>query len=161
NLNHFIQNCTITGNTGGVSSSGIYSPGAQTANVYLSSSIVAGNLPTDVNGATAFPGADHNLIRHGTGPAFLKGCKSQQVGSSALPLDPQILPLANNGGPTQTHALKPTSPAIDAGANPAALAFDQRGTPFTRQIATSFDIGAYERDTIPPTKVLGSAPNVN
>jgi len=65
--------------------------------------------------------------------------------------------LANNGGPTQTHALLPGSPALDAGDpsivfNPAE--FDQRGAPFVRvfddPVATGsgIDMGAYERQTV-------------
>lgn len=48
-------------------------------------------------------------------------------------LDPQLGPLANNGGPTQTHALKVGSPAIDKGKNFATdasnnpILTDQRG----------------------------------
>jgi hypothetical protein len=61
---------------------------------------------------------------------------------------PQLVPLGNNGGPTQTHALSPTSPALDA-ANPTgctfggtALATDQRGMP--RVDNNRCDIGAVE-----------------
>ena len=53
-------------------------------------------------------------------------------------VDPRLGPLADNGGPTMTHALLPGSPAIDAG-DPAAVAgvggvplFDQRGAPLSR-----------------------------
>jgi CSLREA domain-containing protein len=57
--------------------------------------------------------------------------------------------LANNGGPTQTHALLVGSPAIDAG-DPAGckdnvgalLTTDQRG--FTRPDGAHCDVGAYE-----------------
>jgi hypothetical protein len=51
-------------------------------------------------------------------------------------------PLADNGGPTQTHALLPGSPAIDAGDNTACPATDQRGV--TRPLGAACDIGAYE-----------------
>jgi predicted outer membrane repeat protein len=58
--------------------------------------------------------------------------------------DPQLLPLGSNGGPTQTHAIAPTSPARDHGSNPAVLATDQRGAPFARVSGLAPDIGAYE-----------------
>jgi hypothetical protein len=58
-----------------------------------------------------------------------------------------LLPLANNGGTTQTHALDPTSPAIDKGSNTLSLPFDQRGTPYPRVVGAAADIGAYELDT--------------
>jgi Ca2+-binding RTX toxin-like protein len=61
-------------------------------------------------------------------------------------LDPEGL--KDNGGPTQTIALLPSSPAIDAGANPLALPTDQRGLP--RTLGSGTDIGAFELVTPPP-----------
>jgi hypothetical protein len=52
--------------------------------------------------------------------------------------------LADNGGPTQTHALIAGSPAIDAGSNPANLATDQRGDGYVRVYGAAADIGAFE-----------------
>jgi CSLREA domain-containing protein len=70
-------------------------------------------------------------------------------------------PLADNGGPTFTHALLPGSPAIDVGdpnfdpADPDgdpltddAVPYDQRGAPFVRVAGGRIDIGAYERQTV-------------
>lgn len=51
--------------------------------------------------------------------------------------------LADNGGPTWTHALPPDSPAVDAG-DDNGQAFDQRGTGFPRIVGKAADIGAYE-----------------
>ena len=62
--------------------------------------------------------------------------------SGTLHVDPLLLPLADNGGPTLTHALAPGSPAIDAGNNSAQLATDQRG--FARVVGPGADIGAFE-----------------
>ena len=53
--------------------------------------------------------------------------------------DPEIGPLANNGGPTKTHALLAGSPAIDAGTS-CTVTVDQRYTPRD----TKCDIGAFE-----------------
>jgi hypothetical protein len=61
--------------------------------------------------------------------------------------DPLLEPLANNGGPTQTHALDPASPAIDTGSNPLSLTTDQRGVPYARVVGAAADIGAFELDT--------------
>jgi len=60
--------------------------------------------------------------------------------------------LDKNSGATQTHALLPGSPALDAGGS-TALANDQRGAPFVRVFddptapGSGVDIGAYERQT--------------
>ena len=43
------------------------------------------------------------------------------IGTAGSPIDPLLGPLANNGGPTMTHALLTGSPAIDAG-DPNAVA---------------------------------------
>jgi hypothetical protein len=55
-----------------------------------------------------------------------------------------LQPLANNGGPTQTHALGAGSPAIDTGNNDAVLSTDQRGYGFPRTVGAGTDIGAFE-----------------
>ncbi|OGN96124.1 MAG: hypothetical protein A2Z71_10145 [Chloroflexi bacterium RBG_13_50_21] len=56
--------------------------------------------------------------------------------------DPMLGPLANNGGPTLTHALLKGSPAINAGTNAGCPSADQRGLP--RPMLGTCDIGAYE-----------------
>ncbi len=74
-------------------------------------------------------------------------------------IDPLLGPLADNGGPTQTHALLPGSPALDAG-DPTIQQdpnqFDQRGEPYLRVADgnlpddIAIDMGAYEAQ-IPPS----------
>lgn len=59
--------------------------------------------------------------------------------------DPRLAPLADNGGPTKTHALLSGSPAIGKGNNNADLDYDQRGPRFQRVKRLRADIGAYER----------------
>lgn len=74
--------------------------------------------------------------------------------------NPLLGPLANNGGPTLTHALLPGSPAIDAGVATGAPATDQRGV--ARPQGPAFDSGAYEAAAAaltPTTTTLISAPN--
>lgn len=53
--------------------------------------------------------------------------------------DPEIGPLADNGGPTKTHALLASSPAINAGTS-CSVTVDQRYTPRDAKC----DIGAFE-----------------
>jgi hypothetical protein len=70
--------------------------------------------------------------------------------------NPLLGSLQNNGGPTLTMALLAGSPAINKGANPLALAFDQRGQGFSRVVAAAADIGAFEVQAAPfPTPTLG------
>ncbi|MFO7683188.1 MAG: choice-of-anchor Q domain-containing protein, partial [Chloroflexota bacterium] len=59
--------------------------------------------------------------------------------------NPFVEPLQWNGGDTQTHALQPGSPAIDAGNDSACPSIDQRGA--TRPSGLHCDIGAYEFDS--------------
>ena len=72
-------------------------------------------------------------------------------------IDPLLGPLADNGGPTQTHALLLGSPALDAGNS--TLTTDQRG--FTRPVdlanvanvtgGNGADIGAFELQQTSPS----------
>ncbi len=64
--------------------------------------------------------------------------------------------LANNGGPTRTHAQLFGSPSLDSGANPAGLNNDQRGTGYNRQVGSATDMGAYEAQ-VPPTPCHATA----
>ena len=66
--------------------------------------------------------------------------------------DPLIGPLADNGGPTLTHALLPDSPALDAGDNALCSATDQRGV--ARPQNDVCDIGAFELEVDAPTIYL-------
>ncbi|MBI3463439.1 MAG: right-handed parallel beta-helix repeat-containing protein [Planctomycetes bacterium] len=67
-------------------------------------------------------------------------------GNNQFDVDPRLAPLGNNGGRTQTHALKKGSPAINKGSDPANLKTDQRGSGFKRKLGPKVDIGAFERE---------------
>jgi hypothetical protein len=77
-------------------------------------------------------------------------------GTTPTPLDGILdVLLADNGGPTLTHALASGSPAIDAG-DPVAMAgigdtplYDQRGAPYTRVFGGRIDVGAIEAQLLP------------
>uniref|UniRef100_UPI003569B55B choice-of-anchor Q domain-containing protein n=1 Tax=Actinotalea sp. TaxID=1872145 RepID=UPI003569B55B len=56
--------------------------------------------------------------------------------------DALLGPLADNGGPTLTHALGAGSPAIDAADAGTSPATDQRGV--ARPQGAGFDVGAFE-----------------
>jgi hypothetical protein len=65
--------------------------------------------------------------------------------SDSPTLDSTLGPLASNGGPTETMALLPGSPAIDQVPSADCPATDQRGAPRTAPC----DIGAYDTDGNP------------
>ncbi len=64
--------------------------------------------------------------------------------SDLVNVNPQLGALQTNGGPTQTMALLAGSPAIDAGDNTGAPAYDQRGPGYARIVNNTIDIGAFE-----------------
>ncbi len=99
----------------------------------------------------------HNLI--GVAPSnggFTNGVNGDIVGTYGERIDPVLGPLANNGGPTFTHALLPGSPAINAGDNSGAPATDQRG--LQRILEGTIDIGAFEGQPQPPA--ISCAPEI-
>ena len=91
----------------------------------------------------------YNIIGNNA-DAVINSQPTDQIGNPAAPIDPLLDPLADNGGPTLTHALQPGSPAINRG-DPAAPPQDQRG--YGRLGVP--DVGAFEFDGIPPT-ILGN-----
>jgi CSLREA domain-containing protein len=119
------------------------------ATARLRNTIIAQNLVDltgtgpDVSGA--FAGGDRILIGDSSGSTGLvNGENGDQVGTAADPIDARLGPLADNGGPTLTHALLPGSPAIDRGDNIELPATDQRGAGFPHVAGSGPDIGAFE-----------------
>ncbi|MEL7039866.1 MAG: choice-of-anchor Q domain-containing protein, partial [Cyanobacteria bacterium J06592_8] len=111
----------------------------------------------DIDGSFTSNGS--NLIGNGDGGfGFSNGSNGDIVGTSANPVDPQLGPLQDNGGPTFTQALLPGSPAIDAG-SANGLTTDQRGTGFVRVFGSQADIGAFEVQTPPNTAPAGDIPD--
>jgi hypothetical protein len=132
-----VTNSTISGNfVGGLGRvGGLFGGGT------LRNTILAGNrapmLP-DVSGSLDSQG--HNLFGDGTGGSGF--ADTDLVGTSAFPLDPQLQPLGDYGGPTPTMRPLPSSPVLNAGDNTDAPATDQRG--FPRIVLGFIDIGAVE-----------------
>jgi len=163
-----LTNVTITNNTAdndnnGSGAGGGFSQG--TTSVTLRNTIVAGNFNStaatrdDISGAVVNT-SSYNLIGDGTGMSGItNGTNNNQVGSGASPINALLGPLANNGGPTETHALLTGSPAIDTGSNAAAPTADQRGV--LRPYNGTADKGAYElNDAVPPdTTITGNPTN--
>jgi CSLREA domain-containing protein len=141
-----INNSTISGNisndslgTGGIHNGGT----AKLTNTIVAGNLRSGSAPNDFSGG-ADPSSSFNLFGTGGSGGLTNGTNNNQVGVS----NPGLGALANNGGPTQTHALLPGSPAINAGNNTSAtaagLTSDQRGTGFPRISNSTVDIGAFE-----------------
>jgi hypothetical protein len=130
-----VTNCTLSTNSA-VFGGGVYNLGA----LAIGNTIIAGNnasvFPPDVDGKVTSNG--FNLIGNTSGASGF-------VATDLLNQNPLLGALQDNGGPTQTMALLPGSPAIDAGSNaliPAGVTTDQRG--FARIVDDVVDIGAFE-----------------
>jgi hypothetical protein len=169
-----IANSTISGNYSSASVGGLYiygplelvnstvafnrSDSFEVGGVYLAgssvtitSSIVANNSslngPYDIGGSAPVGGSI--------------GGAGNLIVSSAFPTPadtitdcPRLEPLSNNGGRTLTHALRPTSPAIDKGIVSPGFPVDQRGA--SRVGGPTQDIGAFEWHGEPDERIFVS-----
>ena len=127
-----LQNCTVAGNSGGLA--GVYTfVNAGSSTVSYRNTIAANNAGANfASGGGTLTSLGHNLSSDGTG-------NLNQPGD--LPnANPLLAPLGNYGGPTQTMALLPGSPAIDAGTSTGAPTTDQRG----KGRVNAVDVGAFE-----------------
>jgi CSLREA domain-containing protein len=162
-----LNNATISNNTADSDNNGSGIAGgifhsysfSQSPTMNIRNSIIAGNFNAVAPdcaveyGGTIFS-QGYNLIGNNTGCNFMSA-NGDLVGTSAAPINPQLAPLAENGGATRTHALLANSPAIDA-ANPvnpdgtgnSCLSTDQRSAarPGDGDDNGTFrcDIGAFE-----------------
>lgn len=134
-----VSNSTVAFNQATRRGAGISSD-SYTDRVELTSTIVSANTTNgQANPVWLYPKAiagSHNLIDNASGPGPMP--------ADTITLDPLLQPLADNGGPTPTHALGKGSPAIDAGSNPGGLTGDQRGGDYVRAYGEGVDIGAFE-----------------
>lgn len=145
--------------------------------VTLANSIVAGNRALIVNEIFNFNSFTGTVNSNGNNllgdsgqtsfSAFLFGLVPSATditatsdGNVPTPLAAILGPLADNGGPTQTHALPSGSPAIDAGNNADAPGLtDQRGalrivdSPDDADAIATVDIGAFEECFLTGTRI--------
>ena len=144
-----LVNSTVTGNTASGVGGGIAldAEGPEAERLTLHNSIVAGNTDSgtapDLFAGSALADdliVEHSLIGDTTGT----GVSTTTGAGNILNQSPLLAALADNGGPTQTHALLEGSAAIGVGNNAlaAGLLTDQRGE--TRIIDGVVDIGAFE-----------------
>ncbi|HET6246567.1 MAG TPA: right-handed parallel beta-helix repeat-containing protein [Tepidisphaeraceae bacterium] len=140
-----IEDCSICGNTS-TSGAAIES---QIPTV-IANTIVASNTGTSAPDASgSFASRGNNLIGiiDSAATGFIS---SDRSGSIASPLQADLGPLANNGGPTQTLLPAAGSPAVDAGSVallPSGVATDERG--LSRTVTGMLDIGAVESEAAP------------
>jgi hypothetical protein len=146
-----ITNSTFSGNSATANSGGIYTNATAT----LRNTIVAGNTaPTGPDVFGTFNSQGNNLIGNTSD-------SSGWVASDLQNINPLLGPLQNNGGPTNTHALWPGSPAIDRGANISCPVLDQRAQQRKDGDGNGSvvcDIGAYERSDFSSPKVNSTTP---
>jgi len=153
-----LNNVTITGNradddgSGGTYGGGIANNGGAITirnSILANNTVGAGSTDPDCSNASgSITSQGHNLVE-------IQGTCTFAGSGDITGQDPNLGALANNGGPTFTHALLAGSPAIDKGdpssGGPTSCASaDQRGAPRQGQC----DIGAYEL-----VQCLGTAVN--
>jgi hypothetical protein len=163
----WIKSSTITDNTASSAGGGL----SGVAVFHLGNTIVGNNhgqLPDIYAGAGNVESLDYNLIQQLPSPDgewtgyIIVGPTSHNIyGVSA-----NLGPLADNGGPTKTHAPLEGSPVIDKGKNMLTVNTDQRD--FSRPVdlddstypnaagGDSTDIGAFELQA-PPVVAAGSS----
>ena len=154
-----ITNSTFSANASATQGGAIFSNGSLT----LNNSTLTGNTADDTGGGIRSGNGSltlmNTIVANSTGGDCTKGFDSTVTATTSLiedtgadacgittranviGVDPNLGPLADNGGLTQTHALMAGSPAIDAGDNDTCETLDQRY--FGRTDGTC-DIGAYE-----------------
>jgi predicted outer membrane repeat protein len=130
-----IRNSIIAGNTDSTSANDLFEFSGP---LIVSSSLIGTNVGTGLaETGTAAPDGNGNYVGGSVGGA----------------INPMLAGLADNGGPTPTHALLAGSLALNSGSNTlatnpsngnAALTTDQRGAGFPRIAGGTVDMGAFE-----------------
>ena len=146
-----LTNCTIASNSASFSGGGMWSfNSTDNQGPFLGNTIFGDNTSgysgPDIRNTVQSRG--YNLIEDMSGTTLDTDGNGNTDTGNITGVDPDLGPLADNGGPTQTHALNRGSPAIDQipadsgsiGMSP--LHRDQRRVP--RPDGAYGDIGAYE-----------------
>jgi len=182
-----LANCTVSGNVAHGAGGGIYQGNeGGTPLVQLINTTVTGNS-YELNGSSSGSGGGDGLYLSLAGVTFSnsiianngeQNCATEDLAATPVSLgynidsdntcglnatedkvntDPLLGPLADNGGPTLTHALLSGSPAIDTGnttvcRNAPVNGIDQRSE--QRLKAGVCDIGAYETPYVFPWPIF-------
>jgi CSLREA domain-containing protein len=154
-----LQSVTIAANTA-AAGGGLYQESTSSASTLMVNTLLGPNTGGSCGGS--INGVPRNFTSHNLDADGTCLFASPDEGTSG---DPRLAGLANNGGPTDTIALRAGSPAINAGDSqlcPAGSANDQR---YATAVGVC-DIGAFEfggkppEPTVPPP-VAGKTVNVS
>lgn len=133
-----LEHVTMTANTADEIGDGIFAR-RDAGGLEIDHTIIAGNGDEDLAGDNTAAVSNSLIGEADTGGIVVTDNGNNDIGVA----DAGLLPLTNNGGPTETHALAATSPAMDAGdaafAPPPAT--DQRGLPRVQDV---IEKGAWE-----------------
>ena len=139
-----LNQCTLSGNSG----PGFYSPGgggiynSYEGTLTMTNTVVAGNRGEDIISGSPLTYGGSNLVQS-VSAVFPVGSGVDFTGPAPLTNAPDLAPLGNYGGPTQTMLPLPGSPAIGAGSvADNTFSTDQRGYPRTQN--GLIDLGAVE-----------------
>ena len=148
-----VSHTTIAGNGGGIYDEGSRDydaefPDDSPPRVTLRSTVLASSqgAPNVVHENQPLGSQGHNVCDD--------GCAGVLTGPEDLPtVDPELGPLASNGGPTPTHALLDGSPALDVGGTCGPT--DQRGE--MAPSGSACDAGAFELQVEPAALACSQA----
>ena len=145
-----LVNSTMTGNVANVGGGGGLSLNAG-ATVTLKRSLISGNTadsgPEIHNDGAQIIADYYNLFGHDGDAGVVGFTPGPRDIVASVPVADILLPLADNGGRSLTHALAINSPALDAiAANAECPATDQRGA--VRPQGAGCDIGAFEGSAV-------------
>jgi len=145
-----LTNCTFFDNEAGTSGGAVFVNENESflPTVTIANTILVGNDPNDCSAESV------SLVSRGYNLESGTSCGCVEV-TDRQNADPLLAPLADNGGPTWTHALLPGSPALDAipeGADAynGVPASDQRGEIRPSPASGNCDVGAYEHQIPSP-----------
>lgn len=162
-INTTFASNSVTAGTGGSAGSaaggGIYNyQDTGTATLTIQNTILADtpSSKTDCennSGTVTAPASNRNLIENNSG-----------CGTPTVTSDPKLLALDSNGGPTQTHALADSSPALEQiplNTNGCGDTYttDQRGAarPGSKNATNKCEMGAWEAQSLDPTAITLSS----
>jgi hypothetical protein len=142
-----LENLTIARNGGNDPSLtvGTFGSGTPNANINIKNTILGQyqfgtGAPPVIN---AIAGVSYNIVNSLIENNFGVPSGICGVNNVLCNFDTKLESVNDNGGNTTTIALRPGSPALDAGAS-VSTTTDQRGAGFPRVVGSAVDIGAFE-----------------